>query len=389
MLKILHFYKTHKPQTIGGVEQFVDHTASALATQGVETRVLSLSKSPEMSPLQLNGYQAYQAKTAFEFASTPFSVDAVAQYKRHAEWADLIHLHYPYPFADLVHLMSGTKKPTLVTYHSDIVKQKLLSVAYRPLQQMFLSKVDKIVATSPNYLDTSANLSEFSDKTSIIPLGLADECQDGCNYPLSQKFAAQIEPNSYFLFVGVLRYYKGLENLVRAAKGCHFPIVVAGEGPERSALEQLARDNDISNIHFVGGVSHEEKEALLSNCRGFVFPSNQRSEAFGISLIEAAMFGKPMITCEIGTGTSYVNLGNVTGLICPHSEPRALRSAMSQLWQDDELCRQFGQNARNRFEKLFTAEKMAASYLALYRSMVGQESATEAEASVFGKHEAA
>lgn len=368
-MKVLHFYKTHKPDTIGGVEQFVDQVAKITAPLGVQTRVLAMSPHAADRPIRLEGYELFQSQSLVDYASTPMSFRAISDFAYHAAWADIIHLHYPYPFADLAYLLSHTTKPTLVTYHSDIVRQKAMALLYSPLKRMFLNRVDQIVATSQNYIDTSSTLKRFAHKTSVIPLGLSDRLGEPIASNLRDGWREKLG-SRFFLFLGVLRYYKGLRDLVLAAKDAPYPVAIAGDGPERAELEQLAASIGADNVHFLGQVSGDEKCALLKNCSGFVFPSNLRSEAFGVSLIEAAMHEKPMITCEIGTGTSFVNLGNVTGLICPHSEPLALRSAMDRLWNDEETAVQFGQNARRRYLDHFTAERMVRSYFGAYEQLL-------------------
>src|SRR5690606_17794728 len=112
-----------------------------------------------------------------------------------------------------------------------------------------------------------------------------------------------------------LRYYKGLHFLIEAASKTAATIVIAGSGPEEIQLKSLAADKGLTNVHFLGRISDDDKSALLQACRGFVFPSHLPSESFGISLLEAAMAGKPMISCEIGTGTSYVNIHQQTGWV--------------------------------------------------------------------------
>jgi O-antigen biosynthesis rhamnosyltransferase len=110
--------------------------------------------------------------------------------------------------------------------------------------------------------------------------------------------------------------------------------------------------------------------ALLSLCQGFVFPSHLRSEAFGLSLVEAAMAGKPMISCEIGTGTTYINRHGETGLVVPPSDAPALAQAMHDMMQSPERTAQFGQQARQRYLTTFMAERMSAAYAALYRDLL-------------------
>jgi rhamnosyl/mannosyltransferase len=105
-------------------------------------------------------------------------------------------------------------------------------------------------------------------------------------------------------------------------------VVIAGDGAEAPALEKQLADAGLKNVRLLGHVSDEDKVCLLRLCRAFVFPSHLRSEAFGMSLVEAAMFGKPMVSCEIGTGTSYINLDGVTGWAVPPEDPDRLRAAM-------------------------------------------------------------
>ena len=174
----------------------------------------------------------------------------------------------------------------------------------------------------------------------------------------------------FLLFVGVLRYYKGLETLLRAAKGFEGKVVIAGAGPETLRLEQHAAREGLDNVRFLGAVSDEDKMCLLRLSRGFVFPSHLRSEAFGMSLVEAAMCGKPMITCEIGTGTSFVNEHGVTGFTIGPEDADALRSAMQVLVDDRLQASAMGAAARRRFEQLFTARQMAQAYHDLYQRLL-------------------
>jgi rhamnosyl/mannosyltransferase len=126
----------------------------------------------------------------------------------------------------------------------------------------------------------------------------------------------------------------------------------------------------LRNVHFLGTLEDEDKAALLQLCYAIVFPSHLRSEAFGISLLEGAMFGKPMISSEIGTGTSFINIHGETGLVVPPSDPAAFRNAMSRLWSNPDMAADMGRSAEARYWELFTAEKMAAGYASLYRELL-------------------
>jgi len=364
-MRVLHFYKTSFPDTMGGVEQLINQVARGANKLGVKTDVLSLTPERVPRTIEIDGYLAHRARLDLQVASTGFSVSAFVRFAQLAKSADVIHYHFPWPFMDVVHFATMVKKPTVVTYHSDIIRQKHLLKIYRPLKWKFLGDMNRIVATSPNYLATSDVLAKYRHKVSVIPIGL-----DKATYPVpsSEKLAYWRNKlgRKFFLFVGVIRYYKGLHILMEAAKGTDYPIVIVGAGPIEEELKQQAAQLGLQNIHFLGHLPDEDKVALLTLCYGVLFPSHLRSEAFGISLLEGAMYGKPMISSEIGTGTTFINIANETGLVVPPSDPAALRQAMQYLWEHPEQASEMGQRAEERYWKHFTADQMVRSYVDLY-----------------------
>jgi O-antigen biosynthesis rhamnosyltransferase len=368
-MRVLHFYQSSLPDAVGGIEQVIDQIARGASKLGVKTDVLALTPDRVARTVEIDGYLVHRARLDFQIASTGFSASVFSRFSQLAKQADVIHYHFPWPFMDVVHFAARVKKPTLVTYHLDIVRQKHLLRLYRPLKRKFLASVDRIVATSPNYLATSEVLQKFSDKVSVIPIGL-----DKAAYPRPmpdrlQDWRERLGPK-FFLFVGVIRYYKGLHILLEAAQGTDYPIVIVGAGPVERELKAQAAQLGLRNIHFLGRLSDEDKVALLTLCYGVVFPSHLRSEAFGISLLEGAMYGKPMICCEIGTGTTFINIGDETGLVVPPSDPVALRQAMHYLWEHPEEAAEMGRRAEERYWKHFTAEQMVKSYVDLYGDLV-------------------
>lgn len=368
-MRVLHFYRTSFPDTMGGIEQVINQIARGTSELGVQSDVLSLTPERVARTMEIDGYLAHRARLNFQIASTGFSLSAFLRFSQLADKADIIHYHFPWPFMDLVHFATRVNKPTVVTYHSDIIKQKYLLKLYRPLKNRFLADVDRIVATSPNYLETSSVLSKLTEKVTVIPIGL-----DKKSYPNATSarldFWRERVSSKFFLFVGVLRYYKGLHILLEAAKGSNYPIVIVGAGPIETELKSRAVELGLSNVHFLGQVSDEDKVALLTLCYGVIFPSNLRSEAFGISLLEGAMYGKPMISSEIGTGTTFINIANETGLVVRPSDPVALRQSMDYLWEHPEVAKVMGVEAEARYWKFFTADKMAMSYVNLYSELL-------------------
>ncbi len=368
-MKVLHFYRTYYPDSFGGVEQVIRQMVAGSARLGIDAEILTLTRDKQNLEIEYEGRPVHRAPLDLEIASAGFSWSALTRFKQLAAKADVIHYHFPWPFMDIAHFACGIQKPSVVTYHSDIVRQKYLLKLYQPLQNKFLNRVDRIVATSPNYLATSPTLAKYRDKTEIITYGL-----DRSIYPQAadedlRKWRARF-PQPFFLFVGMLRYYKGLHVLLEAAAGTQIPIVILGDGPVEQELKRQAQALNLQHVHFLGALPETDKVALLSLCYALAFPSHLRSEAFGITLLEAAMFGKPMISCEIGTGTSYVNLDQYTGIVAPANDALAFRAAMQDLLASPEKAARMGQNATARYEELFTAERMAARYQNLYQQLI-------------------
>lgn len=361
-LSVLHVFKTYFPDTSGGVEQVIREIAVGTRADGVATTVLTLSANRESHPLDFEGHHVERVPRRFDVASTGFSPALFARFRALAPHFDVVHYHFPWPMMDLLHLSLSRRPKSVVTYHSDIVRQRRLERIYAPLRRRFLASVDAVVATSSVYAETSPVLAALARPARIIPIGIADS--PAADPARVEAFRARFGAR-FFLFVGVLRYYKGLPYLIEAARRTGLPVVVAGSG-EGDALFDAA---NLPNIHRLGHVSEADKAALLALCTGFVFPSHLRSEAFGVALLEAARAGKPMISCEIGTGTSYINRNGATGLVIPPADPSALADAMRHIWQDGAAAQRMGAAARSRYEAEFTAERMAARYAALYREV--------------------
>jgi glycosyltransferase involved in cell wall biosynthesis len=375
-MRVLHVFKTYYPDSFGGVERTIHAIAKGGLAHGIQSEVLSLSREPFANTFEFDGHMAYKAKLDFEFASTGFSRDAISKFKELSARADVVHYHFPWPFMDFLHLFHPSGKPTIVTYHSDIVKQKLLLQLYRPLMHRFLSSVARIIATSPDYLKSSEVLQRYRNKTEIIPIGLDEADYPRASQDLKNHWKTRF-PKPFFLFVGVLRYYKGLHFLIEAANQVDSDILIVGKGPMEAELKAQASSTGLKNLHFLGAVADLDKAALLELCIAFVFPSHLRSEAYGLSLVEAAMFGKPMITCEIGTGTSFINRHGETGIVVPPEDPGALAAAINFLSSNTAERDFYGSKARAFYIETLRSNLMVSKYLQSYQRVTADFSNTE------------
>ncbi|MHB8788703.1 MAG: glycosyltransferase [Desulfobulbaceae bacterium] len=368
-LHVLHVFKLYLPDLHGGIQEVIRQLCHATARDyGVENRVLTVAQGPGAREIELPDSLVIRCRLTLDAASTPMSLDMLGEFRRQLQWADIIHYHFPWPFGECLHLLYGRHKKSLVTYHSDIYKQRLLKILYGPIFHAFLNRVGPIVVTSPNYLESSTDLVPHRHQCQVIPIGL-DEGSYALPSPATLVRWKEAVGRDFFLFVGILRYYKGLHVLLAAAKDAKFRVVIAGTGPLEQELRDRAIQLGLTNVTFVGYVGDEDKSALFALARAVVLPSLYRSEAFGVSLLEGAMYGLPLVTTEIGTGTTYVNQAKVTGLVVPPGDAEALRRAMEQLQAADGLCAAMGAAARQRFEALFTADRMGAAYFRLYREL--------------------
>lgn len=376
-MRVLHFYKTYYPDSMGGVEQVIRQMCVGTGRLGVTNEVLTLTRQKTRLDFEFQGHRVRRVPVDVEIASNTMSLAAFGELRRMAADADVVHYHFPWPFADLAHFIARIDKPSVVTYHSDIVRQKMLLKMYQPLKHRFLQSVDAIVATSPNYMASSAVLDRYRDKTRIITYGLDKSIYPEPQQDRLERWRKQVG-DKFFLFVGVLRYYKGLHILLDAVANSDYPVVIVGAGPIEMELKEHAERLGLTHVLFVGALDDADKVALLTLCYAVAFPSHLRSEAFGISLLEGAMFGKPMISSEIGTGTTYINIDGETGIVVPPSDPEAFGAAMKQLWDNPDLAREMGKRAEARYVELFTAERMAASYNALYHEVVARRAPVSA-----------
>ncbi|WP_369526215.1 glycosyltransferase [Photobacterium leiognathi] len=365
-MKILHIYRTCYPETKGGLEQAIRFICKGTSKLGYHNTILTLGN--ENKDYLFEGYRIVVIKKDFEISSNGFSFKLIKEFIKLSKESDIIHFQYPWPTGDLLSQFLPKDKKTLVSYQSDIVKQKWLKKLYAPLEYSFLNKVDKIVASSPQYADTSKNLKKYKDKVEIIPLAIDEE-----SYPKDVSNRIEYWRNKigsdFYLFVGVLRYYKGLKYLLEAANINKLPVIIAGDGPERTNLEQYIKKHCLNNVKLIGFINEEDKVALHHLSKAFVFPSHLRSEAFGISLLEAQMYSRPIISADIGTGSSYVNQNNVTGITVIPEDEKALSDAMIKLNLDPKLSKKMGINGRKRFDSLFSINRYTKSYSELYKTM--------------------
>ena len=374
MVKILQVYRTYFPDTQGGTEEVIRQLAKGIIRKGGECKILVPSKHTKNVEVTIvDGIEVIRLPEVIEIASCNMFVKGFSEFRDLVLWADVVHYHYPWPLQDVMHASLPSKlraeRKFIVTYHSDIIKQKFLLKLYTPLMRWFFGQMDLIVASSINYAQTSSILRSYMKKVEVIPFGLDEEALPALCQSNRSKWEGKVGKD-FFFFIGVLRYYKGLHVLLEAARQQNFKVVIAGAGNQRKLLEKMIDKYDLSNVILVGRVSDEDKVSLFHLSKAVVLPSFIRSEAFGIVLLEGLYMGKPLVTADIGSGMSFVNENGKTGLWVEPGSVKSLRAALNQLNEDPVLCENFSCNARKRFDSEFTNELMSSRYMDLYGSLL-------------------
>jgi glycosyltransferase involved in cell wall biosynthesis len=372
-MKILNVYKTYFPDPPGGIQEAIRNISFATTRLNIKNLVFVLSKNAKPSFVPRQEAEVHRANAFADPASCELgSWQAFNMFARLSKQVDIIQYHFPWPFQDVLHLFVKPNKPTVLCYHSDIVRQKFLGKVYNRLMWRTLKSVDCIIATSPNYAETSPILSNpmIRDKVQVIPLGIEEAHYDFTEDDHVFERINHSINHRYFLFLGVFRYYKGLQYLIESASQVEATIILAGSGPELENMRAYVQQLNCHNVIFAGQVTQSEKVSLMKHCCAFILPSHLRSEAFGVVLIEAAMMQKPMITCEIGTGTSYVNQHQETGFVVKPENVSQLSEAMNFLIKDSSLAISMGIQARKRYEQLFSGNALGEAYKAVYQQLL-------------------
>jgi len=360
-MKILHLYKDYFP-VLGGIENHIKVLAEAQVAAGHRVTVLVCNPGRRSRFETATGVEIIKAGRLATAASMPLSLAqplALARLR-----PDIAHLHSPYPLGEIANWFLGRAKATVITHHSDVVRQRALLRVYGPWLRRVLRAADRIIATSPRYIESSPWLQPVREKCVVVPLGV-----DTTRFSPPEHRAAR--PFT-ILFVGRLRYYKGLDTLLQALPAVpQARLSIVGEGPMRQTWQTLVRRLGlVDRVTFAGEVDDAWLPGQYQQADLFVLPANARAEAFGMVLLEAMASGLPCITTELGTGTSWIVQDGVTGLVVPPEDPAALAEAISRLMHDEARRQQYGRAALTRARAEFSEEVMVHRVMAVYEELL-------------------
>ena len=361
-LRVLHVGKFYPPYR-GGIESHLHALCQELG-KFVSVPVIVANDSRRLSDGEFEGVKVKRLPRLFNLLSMPVCPTMAAEIRR-AE-ADVVHLHLPNPLASLAYLASGHKGRLVISWHSDIVRQRVIARVLRPLEDAILKRAGALIASSPNYVDSSPVLSRNRDLCRVIPYGI----QADAFRPRDMHATAMVHQRygqRIVLAVGRMVYYKGFEHLIRAMANVRGHLLIVGDGPLLPRLRREAREAGASDrVTFLGHVSQDDMIGYYHAADVFVLPSIARSEAFGIVQLEAMACGKPVINTLLRSGVPYVSLDGVTGITVPPADSTQLASAINRLLDDPNLRASYGAAAARRAREEFSVDLMVNRTLALY-----------------------
>ena len=385
-MRILHLGKYHPPFA-GGMENFLADLIPTQISQGLTVAAIVHDHQSQLSklfsPVHSETYQKYPVYRVPSYGRMLYAPvspqfpwwlrQTIRQFQ-----PDVLHLHLPNTSAFWALLLPEARRiPWVIHWHSDVISQidQRLALAYhfyRPLEQRLLRRATAIIATSPPYLETSVALRDWREKCCVIPLGIDKRRLPLPNFSALNWATQQWQPQQFrLLHVGRLTYYKGQSVLIQAVRELEqIQVLIVGKGEQYEALSALIAEHHLENkVKLLGYCTNEQMIGLLATSDCFCLPSVERTEAFGVVLLEAMRYGKPVIVSDIpGSGVGWVVQDHHTGILFPPQHHLLLARAIEQLQQFSDETKEFGQAGQQRFEQLFDISKVAGKITQVYHA---------------------
>ncbi|RKH12128.1 glycosyltransferase [Corallococcus sp. CA053C] len=407
-LRVLHLGKFYPPAS-GGMEAHVRTLAQAQAALGAQVEVLCANHSVDGTGTSHEFHGRSPTREEWDGPVRVVRLGRLASVARMdvmpmlplalrralARGVDVVHLHVPNPSMVLALDAVPRLPAVVVTHQSDIIRQRVAGALFRPFEWLLYARAARLLATSDAYVRGSSLLSTFKSKVRVLPLGIELE-----SYlrPLAEtsleareaqaRWTAAAEGGPLWLMVGRLVYYKGLFTALEALVHAPGRLVVVGEGPLAAEGRERARALGIEErVTWAGYLSPEALAGAYRAATALWFPSNARSEAYGLSQVEALASGLPVLNTAVpDSGVAWVSLHERTGLTVPVGDARALAAAARRLVEEPGLRERLSRGARERARAEFAHDVMAARSLDLYAEALGRRPLVEAEPIVSVRH---
>jgi len=369
-MKVAHAFKVYLPHR-GGIVSTIQTLCEGLKHQ-IESSILVSLPQGLGGKEWINGVLITRTSSFKELWAMPITPTYPLHFWHTARHADVVDYHFPFPLIDLsVSTYFPEHTGLVIHWHSEIVAQPRTGRMLAPLIKRCLQRADHIIVSTPYHVEISPYLSAVADKCVVIPFGI--------DLPRWEQLDAQdrneieqvrSEFGEFFLTVGRLVPYKGMDILIRAMAEAPGRLVIVGDGPQRDNLASLAdAPATRGRVNLVGDVSFRRLKALMHTCRFFVLPSVAPSETFGIVQLEAMACGKAVINTDIHPGIGWVARNGQEALTVSVLDSHALAQAIRYLQENPAEAIRLGNQGKSRVEQVFSLDRFLQRTLKLYQEV--------------------
>jgi len=360
-MKIVYIGKYFDPY-IGGVETVSQQLCEGMSSCGHEVTIISChERLLTKDKYTKNNYEVIKLKNFGRALSVPLCFWSAGLINKLAP--DIVHFHLPNPLP--LFFLSQLNGVKVATYHASILNKGLAGKIYAPKYKNQLSNFDKIIVTSEK-TKKEINFSKMNinpSKVVSIPLGVS-------LFDNQSMKKEPVDSSMKLVFSGRLVAYKGLKYLISAMNSIDAHLFIVGDGPLKKNLQtQLSKLKLENKVTFIEPMPREKLFNFVKNCDLFVLPSVSEAEAFGMSALEAMSLGVPIVTTDLCSGVSEINIHMETGVIVSPKSVESLVQGINSILSKKILC-DLGLKARDRYFNYYTLNKMLESHHSLYEELI-------------------
>ena len=357
--RVLHIGKYFPPR-YGGMETYLSDLMNVQQGLGMAVAAVTHHHKPGFRDTfgaedfrKTDGrepHQIYRAARWFNVGVVPVSplfaftlVRAIAEFR-----PTILHFHHPNASAAWALLLPSARRiPWVATWHADILTPeaspaiKLGYHLYRPLERAQLARTQYVLATSERYRASSSCLTALGSRCEVMPLGLDKRrLPPKTQQTESSEGVGSHQDSIKILTVGRIATYKGYSHLLDALAllpEAALTMVISGSDAEITGLEKRIDALGLnSRVSLKKNLTDSELWDQYRACQVFCLPSTDKTEAFGMVLLEAQYFNRPIVACDIsGSGVPWVASKNARFALAQPGNAQSLAAAIERVLAEE------------------------------------------------------
>lgn len=363
--------------TYGGSGVVATELGKMLAYKGHEVHFITYSQPVRLGSFRDNIYYHEVSVSNYPlFDYEPYETvlaSKIVDVVRH-EGLDVLHVHYAIPHASAAFMAKmilkrhGVHIPFVTTLHGTDITLVGKDPSFEPVISFCINESDRVTAVSESLKqDTYAHF-KTNREIDVIPNFVDRKAKLGqIDKELRRRYASDEEP--IFCHISNFRKVKRVHDVLQVFSKVNqikpSKLILVGDGPERSALEEECRVlNLCDRVKFIGKVRNTSQVLELAD----IFLLTSETESFGLAALEAMSVGVPVISTNSG-GIPEVNVHGVTGFLSNVGDTEDMATNALKILESDESLARFKQRAFEHTDK-FNIEEIVGKYETLYRALI-------------------